>query len=73
MGYIIFFIWLLFAIFMFYISDNIKPKDKNLQNVEQGKMSIVNYQRHSYIVWSINCGGGICHNPDCECQKLERD
>jgi hypothetical protein len=47
---------------------NYKPKsDPNLMNVEQGKMSIVHYKNHSYIVWSINLGGGIVHNPDCEC------
>lgn len=43
--------------------------DKNLQKVEQGSMSIVTYHDHTYIVWSINMGGGIVHDPDCECFK----
>jgi len=46
-----------------------KPFDKNLQKVEQGKMSKVFYKDHSYVVWSINDGGGIVHDPDCVCLK----
>lgn len=42
-------------------------KDENLQKVEQGQASIIHYQNHSYVVWSLNSGGGICHNPDCKC------
>ena len=57
--------------FCIYKAYTEEPKDKNLQRVEQGQMSIVTYQDHSYIVWSINLGGGICHNPDCECYKKE--
>lgn len=44
-------------------------KDENLQEVEQGKASKINYQGHSYVVWSINFGGGIVHDPDCECNN----
>lgn len=42
--------------------------DPNLKRVEQGQMSKVHYQDHSYIVWSINCGGGLVHDPDCKCK-----
>lgn len=45
---------------------NYKP-DPNLQKVEQGKASKIEYQGHSYVVWSINLGGGIVHDPDCKC------
>ena len=44
-------------------------KDPNLKKVEQGKMSVVHYNDHSYIVWSINAGGGFVHDPDCRCRK----
>ena len=42
--------------------------DPNLKRVEQGQMSKVHYQDHSYIVWSINAGGGLVHDPDCKCK-----
>ncbi len=46
-----------------------KPEnDPNLKKVERGQMSKVNYQDHSYIVWSINAGGGLVHDPDCKCK-----
>lgn len=44
-------------------------KDENLQEVEQGKASKISYQGHSYVVWSINFGGGIVHDPDCQCNN----
>ncbi len=44
-------------------------KDKNLERVAQGKMSLVEYKNHTYVVWSINLGGGIVHDPDCICNK----
>ena len=50
-----------------------EPSDRNLQRVEQGKMSIVYYQGHSYIVWGINFNGGMCHNPDCECYNKDKE
>ena len=43
--------------------------DKNLEKVEQGLISKVTYKGHTYVVWSINLGGGITHDPDCECIK----
>lgn len=64
------FLWICFICLLMYLSTYL-PKDENLQRVEQGKMSIVNYCGHSYIVWSVNLGGGMCHNPDCEC-RLEK-
>ncbi len=61
----VFFIVLLFLATQFdYI-----PKDVNLQKVEQGSMTTLNYKGHSYIAWAINMGGGIVHDPDCECYK----
>lgn len=45
---------------------NYKP-DPNLERVQQGKASKIVYQDHSYVVWSINLGGGIVHDPDCKC------
>ena len=45
--------------------------DTNLKKVEQGHMSIVTYKKHTYVVWSINAGGGIVHDPDCICKKGE--
>lgn len=44
-------------------------KDKNLEKVEQGSASKIFYQNHSYVVWSINSGGGIVHDPDCRCNS----
>jgi hypothetical protein len=44
-------------------------KDENLQRVEQGSASKIFYQNHSYVVWSINSGGGIVHDPDCQCNN----
>lgn len=46
-------------------------KDPNLEKVEQGEMSRVYYQGHSYIVWGINVGGGCVHDPDCGCLKIK--
>lgn len=43
--------------------------DPNLKKVEQGKMSIVNYNGHSYVVWGQYNQGGCVHNPDCQCKK----
>tara|TARA_R110000868_G_scaffold383225_1_gene650019 strand:+ start:971 stop:1219 length:249 start_codon:yes stop_codon:yes gene_type:complete len=69
--FIPFTLWTMIIIFCIYKAATEEPKDKNLQCVEQGKMSVVTYKNHSYIVWSINFGGGICHDPDCKCQVKE--
>lgn len=59
-----------FLILNFFSScESHKSKDKNLKKVEQGLMSKVHYENHSYIVWSINAGGGIVHDPNCQCEK----
>ena len=47
-------------------------KDKNCKRVEHGTMTILNYKGHSYVAWSINMGGGIVHDPDCQCLKKEK-
>lgn len=46
--------------------------DENLQRVEQGRMSKVTYKEHSYVVWSVNSGGGMTHDPDCPCMAKNR-
>lgn len=55
-----------------YMVEISPPKDPNLKRVEQGLMSIVHYEGHSYVVWSINFGGGMIHDPDCLCHKGEK-
>lgn len=57
-----------FMVVALFLPDSF-DRDKNLRKVEQGMMSKVRYQNHTYVVWSINFGGGIIHDPDCECMK----
>lgn len=47
--------------------------DPNLKKVEQGKASKITYNDHSYVVWNINLGGGIVHDPDCQCRSKHHD
>jgi len=49
-----------------------KKKDENLEETAQGKTSKVEYKGHSYVVWAINSGGGIVHDPDCRCQNNDK-
>ena len=44
-------------------------RDPNLETAAQGKVSKIEYKDHTYVVWSINFGGGIVHDPDCKCLK----
>lgn len=68
MGYIsLFILFIIIVIFLEKKNDKKSFNDKNLEKVEQGMMSRVSYQGHSYIVWSINAGGGCTHDPDCKC------
>jgi hypothetical protein len=62
-------IFLGFLVYGAYKAHAERLKDENLIKVEQGMMSVVTYKDHSYIVWSINFGGGIYHNPDCKCKN----
>jgi hypothetical protein len=57
---------------LFYFSDEKSKKDQNLERVQQGHMSKVFYQDHSYVIWGINLGGGCVHDPDCQCFKEEK-
>lgn len=57
----------IFVVIMAIISPK-SETDKNLTRVEQGLMSKVSYQGHTYIVWSVNLGGGMTHDPDCNCR-----
>lgn len=51
-----------------HLGYTVKSKeDPNLETVSQGKMSTVFYHGHSYVVWGINSGGGVVHDPDCKC------
>ena len=40
--------------------------------MQHGQMSKVFYGDHSYIIWGINAGGGIVHDPDCKCKEGEK-
>ncbi len=65
-----FFAWIgfcLIVVFILFATATLKSSDTNLEKVEQGQMSKVFYQGHTYVVWSINFGGGISHDPDCKC------
>lgn len=53
-------------------SNKTHEKDVNLEKTTQGQMSKNTYQGHTYVVWSINFGGGIVHDPDCECRKINK-
>lgn len=55
------------------LTKKIDSEDKNLQNVEQGKMSKVTYKGHTYVVWSLTCSGGLVHDPDCGCKREKLD
>lgn len=46
-------------------------KDSRLVSLpnNNGKMTKLEYDGHSYIGWSCNLGGGLVHDPDCLCQK----
>ncbi len=48
-------------------------RDPNLEKAIQGKVSKIEYKNHYYVVWSINFGGGIVHDPDCKCLKVKED
>lgn len=63
------FLAVILLLFSSGLTKKIDSEDKNLENVEQGKMSKVNYKDHTYVVWSLTCAGGIVHDPDCECNK----
>jgi hypothetical protein len=54
-----------------YRCEEEKSKDVNLEKTAQGKTSKIEYQCHSYVVWSINSGGGIVHDPDCKCHGVK--
>lgn len=46
------------------------PKeDPNLIKTVQGHTSKIEFQGHTYVVWSVNMGGGIVHDPDCICNN----
>ncbi len=66
-----------FGIFLFIMailnmySPSSISTDPNLKKVEQGQMSKVTYNDHTYIVWSINLGGGLVHDPDCKCIRKQ--
>jgi hypothetical protein len=72
-GYWIFFIYVCLMAFIIAIIWNKEGTkgDPNLMKVEQGLASKIEFQGHSYVVWSINLGGGIVHDPDCKCKKGE--
>lgn len=72
MGYFFLLFTIICCFLVVYSLNNCKSEDKNLQNVEQGKASKITYQGHSYVVWSINLGGGIVHDPDCPCNNANR-
>ena len=62
----------IFMMFMMFISSGkMVDKDVNLKKVEQGLASKITYNDHSYIVWSVNLGGGIVHDPECKCKSKE--
>ncbi len=67
-GFTGFFILLLiFCIYMSYADGSLQ--DPNLTKTVQGHASKIEFQGHSYVVWSVNLGGGIVHDPDCKCRK----
>lgn len=59
--------YVIFVVLIVSLTSSSKPSDPNLQKVEQGTASKITYSNHSYVVWSINWGGGIVHDPDCQC------
>jgi len=58
-----------FSLSMLLLFGTFSSKDENLQKVEQGLMSKTTFKGHTYVIWSINSGGGIIHDPDCLCMK----
>ena len=59
----------LFVMACVMFSINTYKEDPNLTKVEQGLASKIEFQGHTYVVWSINYGGGMVHDPDCTCNK----
>jgi len=68
MGYLVFFLWIGIISCMISCSGN---NDTNLEKAKQGMVSKIEYQGHSYVVWGVNLGGGITHDPDCNCYKIK--
>ena len=60
-------------LFVAMIFTSCNTNDSNLKKVAQGKMSKVLYEEHSYVIWGINSGGGIVHDPDCKCKIKENE
>ncbi len=56
-----------FIIWVNYDKEGFKG-DPNLKKTVQGQTSKIEFQGHTYIVWSVNMGGGIIHDPDCKCK-----
>jgi hypothetical protein len=69
-GFTSFFIFILiFCVYMSFTDKSLY--DPNLTKTTQGQASKIEFQGHTYVVWSVNLGGGIVHDPDCKCRKEE--
>lgn len=64
--------FLLFALALVYYSS--VQKDPHLVRTEynNGKMTKLIYDGHSYVGWSCNFGAGLVHDPDCKCRSISR-
>lgn len=68
---LLFFLSFILIFFSIYMSHN-DEKDINLEKAKHGMISVIEYKGHSYIIWGINAGGGIVHDPDCKCSSKEK-
>ena len=68
MGY---FIIILAACLLIFVAQNKKECDPHLKRLEHsnGRISKIEFEGHTYIIWGVNMGGGIVHDPDCQCGR----
>jgi hypothetical protein len=57
---------LCFSMFMYGLSN---PRDVDIVKLKYGRISKVEFEDHSYLVWQQNMSDCIIHDQNCKCLK----
>lgn len=60
--------WIVFVSVAIYLSKG-DEKKYEIEKVDHGKMSKMEYDDHTYVIWSSGFTNIVLHDPSCKCIK----